>query len=204
MSDDRRCGAPTQSGRPCRRRPTKGHERCAQHGAGQPPTGSFTHGGFSKRFAKLTREGQDRLAAILADPELLDAKRPVAVATYMLQDMELVPDDDAIRALAKSYCPPGYEPGAVDIARARNELLKPIQKQVDLLGKRQSEAFRQAKLSELILTECVPIFELLGKAAFDLCEKYVPEAAQREKFMEAWRGHVAVAVARLTDVDTKS
>lgn len=65
MSEKNICGAKTRDGTPCKRKPSKGRERCYMHGGAQPrgaENPNFKHGLYSKYAGESLKE-------VLADLE---------------------------------------------------------------------------------------------------------------------------------------
>jgi len=200
-----RCGAKLRSGGFCMRYPTKGQKRCRLHGSGtkeKPGGRPPVHGRFSARFQKLAAEGRQQLAELMDDPQLLDAKRPVALATLIVTEMDLAPTDEQIVDLACELVGDVGDPGPVEIAKAQAVYHQAALKAIDTLGKRQEAANRQAKVGDVIIAGALPIFERLGAAVAQLSNLYVP-ADKRERFVEDLNSRLQVTIAELAALGEK-
>lgn len=84
---NRTCGAITSNGKPCKRRPTDGRERCNLHG-GKTPRGiaspQFKDGRYSKAMPERLLE---RFEAAKKDPELLNLSAEIALVESRLEDL---------------------------------------------------------------------------------------------------------------------
>ncbi|AGY57032.1 HGGxSTG domain-containing protein [Gloeobacter kilaueensis] len=85
--DPRRCGAKNGQGQPCRNYPVPGARRCKFHGGASlagPSHPSFKHGRYSKFLPERLR---DRMAAAMADPDLLNLSAEVALIDVRVQEL---------------------------------------------------------------------------------------------------------------------
>lgn len=176
MSDkpiEGRCGAKNRRGGFCEKAPAKGAKRCRMHGgapgSGRPPV----HGRFSQRFAQLTPEDQELLEQVLNDPELLDARRPAATAQLLLY-----------RKLSAA------KDGSVDEA---------VLRLVDVLGRRQEAAFRQARTQEILTSAVQPLMSEFVRRCLDVARRYMDDMAFA-KFHGELQGIVHDIVAQVIHV----
>jgi len=170
VSRRKRCGAMTRSGNPCKGWAVAGSNRCRMHG-GAPGTGRPpTHGLHSKRFKKLTAEGNDRIAQLRKEPDLLDARHPVAVAAFMVEEADWNMED--------------------------LESVKVLVRLVDHWGKKQESAVRQSKTAEVLTAAVLPAVQGLVLRMVELARKHfgADEAAlakYREDLVDAVKAMVA-------------
>lgn len=216
-----KCGAKLRRReRYCIRVPRKGQKRCRQHGGAKGSGRPCLHGMYSKRFRGVTPAFQKVIDQALNDPQLMDAKRPVALQQALLQHSVLVPDEGLIDMLARREMRSSrrsrkrrgegegedydeddddLEPTDADLAIARQKWTERSMRLVDRLGKRQIDALRQIKLGELIAAEAFPMMTELGIELARLIEIYVPEP-KREEFMIAYRNRVREVIVRMSKI----
>lgn len=185
---DGRCGAQLKDETFCKSYPVKGQKRCRSHGG-------FSV--FSKGFQHLAKHGQQAIGHLLDDPELLDARRPVAVLTYMLQQQPLTPTAEEIWELAQEQVPAGQPVDAEGLIVARQRLVNDTAKIADMLGKQQHAAHRQAARGELLTAYALPVFERFGQAITDLSLRYIPDEAARREFLKMVEARVRASIGEI-------
>jgi hypothetical protein len=173
------------------------------HGGGNidsAPSGRpLKHGLYSKRFGRDPKTTRARIDQLLQDPDLLDARRPVALQAALVEEHGLVPDEELLETLALSFVPPAARRAAERAGEDPEELVTDAHRElarrayidrsmraVDRYQAALATAARQAKISEVINAELAPLFEEVGRRLRLLIEQFVPEAAQ-EPFVEAFR-----------------
>ena len=167
-----------RKGQYCSMPPMKGARRCRMHGGkrgGQKPV----HGRYSKDFKNLAKEGRDRLEEIYADPELLNPRRPVALAPLLVESAAF-PTRELAERLAKARAAQSGLGEVVedDIRIAMGDLALQYQKQVQLLGQRQESAVKQAHATELLTQSVMPLITEFTQRVLAIAQKHLPEEAQ--------------------------
>ena len=209
-----RCNARTRDTREdtkqrgyCSSYPRTGAKRCKMHGSGtaaRPGGGPIKHGLYSQAFKRLGTEGQERLAELMDDAKLLDARRPVALSQLGLEAIPLEPDERAVLALARArFRKRGETEGEPDeeaLLSARESLrLSVALKLVDAAGKHvrsQAIAHRTEKVTSIILDGALPIMERFAERIAGLVERHLPPSGQA-KFLEEMRQLMAAMVAEI-------
>jgi len=210
-----RCAAKVKRGEGyCTNSPRSGAKRCRLHGSGskdKPGGRPIVTGAYSKRFAREAKATQELIDGYLQDPQLLDARRPVALQAVLVQEMGLVPDEEVVRemALAKvsarvkdkylEETGDSYEPSNAELELARRRYMQMSMNAVDGLQKAQSSAARQVQLGQMIAAEALPLFGQLGHRLRVLIDKYVPVEKQ-EPFIQAYRREVRSIMLRFSEI----
>lgn len=206
-----RCGARLRGerkGQFCARYPAKGKTRCRNHGGGvNPETGRgsgapIKHGRYSQRYRKGSQAFVERLEANLADPDLLDARRPVAVMAAMLELWSLMPDDETLRELATTpeMREMGVEPRDIDIEEQRLRFLEQNRKQVESWHKAQMAVLREIGVRQA-LEQAVPT--LLGRfflALRSTVERMVSDPQLRERLLESFASDARLVLLQVGEL----
>lgn len=190
-----RCGAKLRKkAQFCAQYPLKGALRCRQHGGGAQI--------FSVTGADVDHPSRHRrLKKLMDDPDLLNVKRPVALARVVVDmvDVEQLVQRVHLQQLRSA----GGE--AVDAAEIATllRLLERYGKLVDLLGKRQEAAIRVQRTSELLVSAILPLVEKFSRRYKLLADKYVPPERQGE-FAEEMQQVAALLVAEVARAGNES
>lgn len=202
------CGAKTRAGKPCRKPPVKGATRCRLHGGAAGSGAPVVHGRYALRFHRLTKPAQDAIDSALLDPDLLDARRPVAVHQAILEASPLLPDDDTVVSYARhlSKWRPNFdakqtwedqpEPSLAELEVARLLWADASAKLAERYGNTLSAAARAVKLGDLLAKELVPLFSELGLRMRKLADRFVAPD-KRADFEAAYRIEARATVAAI-------
>lgn len=180
-----RCNAKTQAGY-CHARPKAGTTRCRIHG-GQQQT-------WSARMHALDDRARAEVDAALADPDLLDVRRPIALADALVGRTPLLPSEETVTSLARRRIlrdmspeqlralrdsgPDALElldPTDGDLDAVRLELHERSMRIVALYSRRQVDAVKQLEWTKVIREAALPLFGEFGLRISRLIRKYVPE-----------------------------
>lgn len=172
-----RCGNPVRTG----------YTVCSSHGAGRKgkdPGAPIQHGLRTMEFKRLGKRGRERIAELQGDPDLLNATRPVAVQTFLLESLDLdFGDDDKIMLAAEELARRknrGIEPSEGEILLARAEIIDRASIVAERLGKTQESAAKQQLWKDLLLTALVPKLQMVAQQLGAVVDRHVPKAAQVE------------------------
>lgn len=197
-----RCGAKRRKSDParyCKAYPLKTKTRCKVHGGAQEKVKRDPLG-FWQNFDHLTEADQDLLALALADPNLLDTKRPVALATVLAQRFPMIPTEQQIRTTAMYLNgKQAADLSAADIAEAQAKLATASVRIIDTLGRRQDSAVKLAKTSEVLVGQVMPVLDQLGKAVADLVATHVAPEKQT-KFIDDLQGRFRAAITQMVGI----
>lgn len=174
-----RCGARNRDGSFCAAFPLRDKRRCRRHGgrAGRPPT----HGLYSRRFRRLSEEGNARIEALAKDPDLLNLKQPVAVLAYLLEE--------SMETLAES--------GNAGDDEHRERVIERCGALADRLSRRQTAVLERAARQTLIRDQVLPMFNELGKTTWMLVRQYVPVEHQ-EEFRQRLRSAMLATMGQIS------
>lgn len=209
-----KCGAKKRNGGKCANAPCEGSTRCRMHG-GSPnakPT-TLVHGRYALRFKRLSQPAQDAIDSALVDPDLLDARRPVAVHQAVLESSSLVPTDEEVEAYARhiSKWRPNFDADppqtwddrpaitAPELEVARMLWAEAAGRLTQSYGVTLSAASRAVKLGDVLAKEMVPLFSDLGLRMRKLGDRFVV-AERRQDFEDAFRIEVRSAVAQILQI----
>ena len=171
------------------------------------------HGKFSKRFAREEQATQALIDAALQDPDLLDHRRPAALATALIQSVQLIPDQDTLVELARQAIPwkvqaehlkkndEPIEPTAAQIEVVRRRYIESSMFATERYSRTVAAAAKQAQLGQLVSAELIPLFEELAIMLQRLTKRYVDED-KRDDFLEGFRRgfrHVIMQAAMIGD-----
>jgi hypothetical protein len=193
----------------CTNTPAKGGTRCGLHGG---KAAKQAGGKFSKQFARISGDYQKLIDQTLRDPDLLDARRSVAVQQVLLQQAYLVPDEELLEQLARrvaieeaAECAPNekIDPVTLEIskghrAEAMHRWLKESMKMTESLARRQTDAMKQQKLGEVLTASVMPLMGELGIEFQRLVDKYVV-SERREAAVNEFRVKCRHIVVRLAE-----
>jgi len=171
------------------------------------------HGRFSRRFARDSPVAQAAIDQALADPELMDCRRPVAIATVLLQEHGLIPDDELVVEVARAAIPAHVrdayfekhgeeiEPTEAQLALTRRRMINRAMQANDTYSRTVATALRQTRAGELMTRELIPAFEELASHVRRLVMRYVPDEDQ-EAFVDGFRQGVKRVIVRAAQVET--
>lgn len=178
-----RCNAQTATGY-CHARPARGTTRC------------HIHGGVRERWAlrqrKLSATARTELDTAIADPDLLDVRRPIALMDVVVSNTELLPDDERVRRHARrkllaALAPEAQlkvledeelaatwiEPTDDDLEASRLELHERSMRMLAIYSKRQTDAVRQLEWTKVIREAVLPLLGELGLKLSRTLRKHV-------------------------------
>lgn len=89
---DGRCNAETAGGF-CHGMPVRGGSRCRLHGGERQQ--------FAQRLRRLDEEAQQQVHDALTDPDLLDVRRPLAIAEVVIAQTPLLPTEATLERVAR-------------------------------------------------------------------------------------------------------
>lgn len=186
-----RCGAKKARGGYCDAHPVEGGTRCRRHGG-------FAQG-WSSRLRATQEEGRRQVQLALDDPNLMDVRRPIALAETIVANTELVASSEQVEQLARRNIIRQVGPELVavlreaadgevgrellaellrptdgDLAQARLELHERTMRLVGIYGKRQTEAVRAMQWAQVIRELTIPMFANLGGKLNAVVRKHVP------------------------------
>lgn len=107
-----RCNAKTAGGY-CHANRIKGAHRCRIHG------GHAIR--FGERWKKLSVDAQAELDEAVEDPELMEARRPIAMLQVIAQNTELLPKEETVARYARRMNLRGLDPMTVTALQAAAE-----------------------------------------------------------------------------------
>lgn len=208
-----RCNAKLKDGY-CQRRPSQGSDRCNYHGGTRVESmirDGRGDGLTSKKYRNLRAAGEERLAYLLADPDLMDPKQPVAISRFILDSVLMDPDEAALDKLAIRLAEQdGLDPKDVDAghrARARGMVHEEARKILALHGRLQQDALKVERQKIAVVGVVVPVLERIAKSITEIAASYIESEADRERFLEAVRNRLRAglgeAVAAVEDSEAK-
>lgn len=173
-----RCNARTRAreGSPagyCGSWPVKGGKRCRMHGghspnalpaeqrkrggSGKPPGRPIVHGRYSDRFKRTSKTMAAEIEASLADPALLDLRRPLAVAMAMLHEWTVMPSQEDLTKMAQTeeMAAMDIQPPAIDVLLAGLKFQRAAREIVVDVHNMQKNVVREVGIKE-VLTQAVP------------------------------------------------
>jgi hypothetical protein len=182
------------------------------HGSGGPRSKGgrpVIHGKYSARFKQERPEVQATIDRLLTDPELMDARRPLALQAMLIEQAPMVPSDELIESLArrevrwelqKKRMDDGEEP-VTDAEKmlALRRYLRTSQDSVDAYQRAQVAAHRAVKVGELLTQELLPIFDDIGRQTQRIFDRYVPEGEQ-EDAIKAFRNMMRHNILRVSTI----
>lgn len=180
--------------------PLKGKRRCRIHGGrstGRPPV----HGRYSQKFRNLATRGSERLEELLDDPDLLDPKRPVALAHTLFEEIPL--DEETIETYAE-YLADGAPVEDHHRLRARLSLLKMAREFGDGFARAQVQAIRTQQINQLIVQAAVPVIREFGERVGAIAKRHLPDEDAYARFLHDLQHAAAAVVAQLDELDVKS
>lgn len=155
---------------------------------------------FSARMRGLGPRAE-QLEAILDDRKLTDTRRAVALTELLISEVELVPSDARIEAMAQNIA--GYneegKPNPIkELHReeARLHLVKAPMALIERYSRQQVAAARQLDAAKALGEVVLPLVSEVGYRMIALLDKYVPEA-DRPKAKSALREDLAALMARM-------
>lgn len=211
---DGRCNAPLVGGGYCGLRPYKDRPKCRRH--------SLPHGGekqtrvrsgwSSEGFLRASEKGRRDIGALLADPDLLDAKRPVAILTAEslalpvgFDEGDLVRLTLSLAEAARAVLPDGEsEPAPVgvditpeNVARALVILNERTVKTATAMSRAIVAAKREERANELIIARALPILDQFAQAVSMSAATYIRDTKAREEFLLVIRNRILVTIGQL-------
>ena len=191
---DGRCNANTASGY-CHARPAKVTTRCRIHGGNKQT--------WSQRLHALDDRARAEVDAALADPDLLDVRRPIALLDTVVGRTPLLPSDEMLLNLARrrvlenmspfqieamAKLPNGglelLEPTAADLDAVRLEMHERSMRIIGVYSRRQVEAVKQLEWSRVIREAALPLFGEFGLRMSRILRRFVPEDRVQEAIDE--------------------
>lgn len=184
------------------------------------------HGGTrterALEFRRLSAAGQAAIDAAVADPNLLDVRRPIAVAQAIVQDSPIIPLDEDVRHYAKrrivkvigfelvaammgaarkhedvhAVLTEMLEPTPEDLADARLDMAQRNMALVAAWSKRQVDAGKFVEWSKVVGEMALPLFTDFGVAATAILRKHVP-SDRLEAAVKDLRDAIMVTVGRI-------
>jgi hypothetical protein len=179
-----RCNARLGGGRYCHSRPKAGTTRCAIHGGTQQR--------WALRHKRIAAAAQDEIDAALTDPDLLDVRRPIALAEAIVQNTTIVASDEEIRAAARRRilqrmspaqiralgsigAIEALEPTEADCDEIRLERHERSMRLVGMYALRQADAVKQIEWSRVIRESALPLLSEFGLRLTRTLRKYLPD-----------------------------
>lgn len=179
-----RCNARLAEGRFCHGKPKAGTTRC------------MLHGGYSQKWSArqkaLSTAAQDEIEGALTDPDLLDVRRPIALAEVVVARTPLIASDDEVEQEAKRRVLQRMSPGQIEALRTIEalDILEPTdadraevrlarhERSMRLVGMyalRQAEAVRSLEWSRVIRESVLPLMAEFGIGLSKILRKYLAE-----------------------------
>ena len=163
---------------------------------GRPPI----HGRYSKAFRNLSKLGAERYAELIADPELLDTRRPVAMSHLLLERIPL--DEETVELIAQSYVKGDGNPTDAHRLKARLTLAALAADFTDRFARAQNQAVRTSQIGELVLQGAAPVLKKFGERVLRLAEHYVP-ADRMDDYRRDLTAAGMATVAELGELEIK-
>ena len=183
-----RCGAKTRGGEFCASMPLVGAKRCRLHGGAATGEKNITHGLGSARLRARYADPalQARLAELLDDPNLLDARRAVAASQVALEGIPYEPLFEDGERIARRMLMLGPEdevpPEAIDTAlhELRGVFAERMVSNANAHARTVQVAAKQEKVAEILVRGAVPIMRRFAERVAGLVRKHLPPLAQAE------------------------
>ena len=166
----------------CTQHPNRGRQRCRHH---DKHGTTIVSGAYSRHFKDEHPIVQAELDAMLQDPDLLEARRPVAIQAVLVHRIGLVPSDDVVLELAR-HSTGAKEPTPAQLEIARRKYMAESAKLVGHFQKAVLDAARQVKIGEIVNAELQPLFAEYGRRIRVLIDAFVP-VEHRDEFIAAVR-----------------
>lgn len=187
-----RCGARTRGDEPgyCARFPESGRTRCRLHGGATP-----------RVHVRASPETKARLAELLADPDLLEARAAVALSQLGVERLALDPEDFEIELYAhqvrrKLHLPEEDAEGnplplsEIELARARvvlvGERTQALIEASHMHGKTVSTAAKQERTADLLVRATVPVFTRFSERVVGIVRRFL-SPTQQAAFLQELR-----------------
>jgi len=149
---------------------------------------------FAKYFGRLTRAGQEKLAELVNDPDLLDINRAVALMMYFSKQLVEDPDEEMILRIVNSRVAAGIPATADEV---RRDLAEASALQVQRLGKLQALAQRSQRLDEMLLQVVLPVLKEVGEALRMLASRHIEDPTAREAFEQELDAVLLAAIGKV-------
>lgn len=146
----------------------------------------------------LSPEDIARIEELARNPDLLSARRIVALSAFVLEQRigEVTPEAILRRA---AEIAPACGIGAGDILRARDLLLGEQQKAVGLHYKLAADAGKQERLNDLLTNRIIPAFVRVGQAVERAARLHLPPD-RVDRMLADVKAEIAAAVADVAAV----
>jgi hypothetical protein len=197
-----RCGAKNRDGTFCLSWPVPGHEHCKRHGGNLIAVRVSNGNGVglrSKQWANLGEAGVERLAYLLADPQLLDPKQPVALARYLLEESLIEPTPEGVEKVAKRLASQdGKRVDDAYRAQARSMILSEARKHLQTYNRTQQDALKVERQRVAVVGVVVPVLERVAKSLTEIAAQFITDEHDRERFLEAVRNRLRAGIGEAT------
>lgn len=156
---------------------------------------------------RLSEAGRERIQELMEDPGLLDLNRPAAISTFLVEQVDWEPSDEAVYELAKAVANRGRrkkgdeeerEPTDSQLAAARTRLVAGC---FDLLVTHTQvieKAHKAQETRRILLDQVLPLLFGFAKTVGTLIRDFIPPG-QQAAFMAKLDEATAVLVARVSE-----
>lgn len=203
-----RCNASTKSGY-CHGHVKAGSTRCRIHGGHRQQ--------WANRQRALGAAAQAELEGALSDPDLLDVRRPIALAEVVIGRTPLLPSEEQVTKLAQRRILQRMNPGQLKALMATGrddlmELLEPTEadrdevrldlhersmRLISIYAQRQADAVKQLEWSRVIRESALPLLAEFGLRLSRILRKYLPED-QIPRVMDDVRKEIVQVVGEMS------
>lgn len=161
----------------------------------------------SAQYARLVPDARRALDQAIQDPDLLDVRRPIAMAQTLLYRLPLTPEPEIIEAMARQQLGRSLSgitidgndlwleltsPGPGDLALAEMAYAERAMKLIERLARRQTDAVRTMELARTTRQAVIPFLQELALELSRIIHEYVPA-----EHREAARGQLRAAITRV-------
>lgn len=173
-----------------------------------PPLAPPPGGGLKLR---ISDEGRERFQELMEDPGLLDLKRPAAISTLLVEQVDWEPSQEAVYELAKVVANRGRkrarkgeeqeeekEPTEAHLAAARTKLVAGCMELLVVHTQVIEKAHKAQETRRILLEQVLPLLFGFAKTVGTLIRDFIPPG-QQAAFLLKLDEATAVLVARVSE-----